>query len=216
MRIKGKNVILQASPSRVMNANADITHAFILDTQYLLNPMFCCDSGGIKGIPFSPMAQATPLDTFPEVIRISWLLPSASNEKGTPRETPDYKDVVEEKGASPALVGKQTVKWDGGAIGLAGWNIIPISILELLQAMMLSIGHLVLALTAVCRPYRMNEALCSGTSVCLFWFCHLTAVWPQTDCLTSLSLHFFMYKIGIKIVPPKKMTMKTSIHSLSQ
>lgn len=71
MRIKGRNVILQASSSHIINTNADITHRIVIDTHYLLNPMFCCDSGGIKGIPFSPMAHATLLETFPDVIRIN-------------------------------------------------------------------------------------------------------------------------------------------------
>lgn len=47
-------------------------------------PVFCWDRGGIKGIPFSPTAQETLLDTFPEVIKVILLLPSASNEKDTP------------------------------------------------------------------------------------------------------------------------------------
>lgn len=51
---------------------------------YLGMPVFCWDTGGIKGIPFSPTAQETLLDTFPEVIKVILLLPSASNEKDTP------------------------------------------------------------------------------------------------------------------------------------
>lgn len=47
-------------------------------------PVFCWDTGGTKGIPFSPTAQETLLDTFPEVIKVILLLPSASNEKDTP------------------------------------------------------------------------------------------------------------------------------------
>lgn len=35
-------------------------------------------------MPFSPTAQEMLLDTLPEVIRVILLLPSASNENGTP------------------------------------------------------------------------------------------------------------------------------------
>ena len=169
---------MQGTPSHVMNANADITHPFILDTHYLLNPMFCCDSGGIKGIPFSPMAQATLLDTFPEVIRVSWLLPSASNEKGTPRETPDYTDIVEKKRVSLALVGKQTVdEWNGGDRAGRMEH-------DSNQRHWTSSGSdaqnwvLVLALTAACRPYIMNEAPWSGT------ICVPILVLPLNSCAT--------------------------------
>lgn len=55
----------------IINVNTVIAHQFILTTHYLLNPMLCCDNGGIRGVPFSPMAHATLLDTFPEVIRTS-------------------------------------------------------------------------------------------------------------------------------------------------
>lgn len=86
----------------IINALVDIAHQFLPAMHYLLNPMFCCDSGGIEGIPFSPTAHATLLDTFPEVIRISWLLPSASNEKGTPRETAHQTGCCLERGSEPS------------------------------------------------------------------------------------------------------------------
>jgi hypothetical protein len=43
------------------------------------------------------MAHATLWDTFPEVIRISWLLPSASKEKGTPREASNLTEYCLER-----------------------------------------------------------------------------------------------------------------------
>lgn len=39
-----------------------------------------------------------------------------------------------------------------------------------------------------------------GPTACIFWFCHLTAVW--TNYLTSLNLGFVVYKIENIIVPP--------------
>ena len=65
------------------------------------------------------MAHATLLDTFPEVIRISWLLPSASNEKGTPEEAEDEKGCCLERGSEPCASEKakqRADKWGWGDV----------------------------------------------------------------------------------------------------
>ena len=56
----------------------------LIEVCYLEISEVLCDTGGIKGIPFSLSAQETLQDTLPEVIKIILLLPSASNENGTP------------------------------------------------------------------------------------------------------------------------------------
>lgn len=57
-------------------------------------------------------------------------------------------------------------------------HITPVSIAELLQAMTLRAGRLVLALTAEWRPDIMNEALRSGT------ICGPILVLPLNSCAT--------------------------------
>ena len=80
------------------------------------------------------MAHATLLDTFPEVIRISWLPPSASNEKGTPEEAADEKGCCLERGSEPRASEKakqRADKWNrmGGGKGME--HIIQINSVEL-------------------------------------------------------------------------------------
>lgn len=72
---------------------------------------------------------------------------------------------------------------------------------EILQAQSRPLGSI-----SDSRVYGLERVRHFGaeSSVCIFWFCHLTAVWAQTDDLTSLSLSFFMHKIGILRIPPKK------------
>lgn len=171
--MKGNNGVCKLFPHQISLMRMLTLLVSLSPPTYLLNPRFCCDRGGIKGIPFSPTAHATLLDTFPEVIRTSWLLPSASNEKGTPRETPGQTGCLERW--SKASPGEKADSRPRSGVGGGGGDGAHNSTAER-HLMMLRTGRLALCLTA---DIIVTDALCSGT-ICVY----ILAL-PPHSCVTT-------------------------------
>jgi hypothetical protein len=107
------------------------------------------------------MAHATLWDTFPEVIRISWLLPSASKEKGTPREASNLTEYCLERNEPWPGKNADSRQMELEVDEMVGRYIAQASATERLQVLLHRIGYSVPSLTAECRRYHEWDHRCA-------------------------------------------------------